>query len=91
MKSIKSTFRNYLSWLCGVSEENEIIEETQMSGFWDFWGISVEKLVSLLDEEVEIVDTDKYDMSGCHEVIIKGNGFEYKLTCMTEAFSDEEI
>ena len=83
MKSIKSTFRNYLSWLCGVSEE--------MSGFFFFWGISVEKLVSLLDEEVEIVDTDKYDMSGCHEVIIKGNGFEYKLTCMTEAFSDEEI
>jgi hypothetical protein len=91
MKSIKSTLRNYLSWYCGVESDNEIVEEIQMYGFWDFWGISVEKLVSLLNEEVEIVITDNYDMDGSHEVIIKGNGFEFVLSEMVEAFSNEEI
>ena len=86
MYSIKSTFRNYLSWYCGVESDNEIVEEIQMYGFWDFWGISVEKLVSLLNEEVEIIITGNYAMDGSHEVIIKGNGFEFALSEMVEAF-----
>lgn len=91
-----SSLKSYLAWYCmGVMEgekvdDNALLEECDCCCIFDILGISKEELVSIWDCAVEIEDTEIYDMSGAHEVNIKGANFAYVLSAMDEAFCSEE-
>jgi hypothetical protein len=96
LKQTTCTLREYLVWYCGYWKECEVTDKELMQLCNDYgvliqMEVTKEYLVEMLHKEVKVTDIPNLMcMGGSHAVHIKGDGIEFFITAMDNAFSDEE-
>ena len=93
LKQTTCTLRKYLTWYCGYCAVTDLylLQLCAECCLLDAMKLDKPTLRSLLDKKVTITDIPNYMGKGDpHAVYIKGDGIEFFITAMDNAFSDEE-
>ena len=93
LKQTTCTLRKYLTWYCGYCTVTDLylLQLCDECCLLDAMKLDKPTLRSLLDKKVTITDIPNYmGKGGPHAVYIKGDGIEFFITAMDNAFSDEE-
>jgi hypothetical protein len=93
LKQTTCTLRKYLTWYCGywAVSDKYLMRLCDECCLLDAMKLDKPTLRSLLDKKVTITDIPNYmGKGGPHAVHIKGDGIEFFISAMDNAFSDEE-
>ena len=93
LKQTTCTLRKYLTWYCGYSEVLDLylLQLCDECCLLDAMKLDKPTLRSLLDKEVTITDIPNYmGKGGSHAVYIKGDGIEFFINAIDNAFTNEE-
>ena len=96
VKQLKQTtcvLRKYLTWYCGYCAVSDkfLMQLCDECCLLDAMKLDRPTLRSLFNKEVTITDIPNYmGKGGPHAVHIKGEGIEFFINAMDNAFADEE-